>query len=117
MVDISPLLETLERYLTAQVARDAMQFVQQLRDMKYIDRRRRVEQVIQRAQLFYAVNGSGRWTGLSRCIVIKQSIEQALRKHGVHRLSSMERLRHEREHGENVRDEVWVDDFGMMQEI
>lgn len=108
--------------------------------MKYIDRRRRIEQVVQRAQLFYAANGSGRWTGLSCCIMIKKSIEQALRKHGVHRLSSIERLSHKREHGENVRDlggkkrqclngvqvmnpskgdtdEVRVDDFGMMQEI
>ena len=58
--------------------------------LKYTDYRRRVEQVIQRAQFVQVVNAPGLWGSINYYIVVKQSTKQALRKYGVHWLSSAE---------------------------
>ena len=75
-------------------------------DVEYTDHRRRVEQVIQRAQFSSVVNvyGHRRRSAISRYVVVKQPIKQALWKYGVHGLSNTERHGYEREHGKNVRD-------------
>jgi hypothetical protein len=50
------------------------------------------------------IDSHGLRGGLNYYVVVKQSITQALRKYGVHWLSSTERLSHEREDRENIRN-------------
>ena len=50
------------------------------------------------------VHSSSLRSGLNHYVMVKQSVKQALREHNVHWLSSTERLRHEREDGENIRN-------------
>jgi hypothetical protein len=92
LVVIPPLLKALEWHLTAQIARDTIQFVEQLYEsivvnshfdpgrekssaylcnLKYTDHGRRVEQVIRRPQLSYVVNAGSRLNPISCDIVVK----------------------------------------------